>query len=107
MKEYHVRVRVPKAEARNMQRILKAGKGVEDAGDDEVLASYTAKFADGFQADIIVYNAPTEDGGPWVDAMLFDKGGCEVSAADPGDSLLGRYVFEAGKYVVRVLAGVR
>ena len=87
-------IEIPAADAEEMEAILKAGQRDEQTGEDDVIKTFTARFPDGLEADIKVCNAATDSGGPWVDAVLFDKRGYEVCICEPGESLLGRYEFD-------------
>ena len=92
-----VTLRVPADEARELEAILKAGKRVEDVGEDDVIMAYAVEFGPDAlglycQADIKVCNAATESGGPWVDSVLYDEHGQET-LCEPGESLLGEHVF--------------
>lgn len=59
---------------------------------DEGMTVYssTTRFLDGFEADINL----CDDNPPWVNPVLFNEHGAEVSCLDAGDEFLGEFVFE-------------
>ena len=78
-----------------VQSHLWSGKSIEDCGRTEKVLTLTYTLAEplDWQIDLNVYNAPEEDGGPWVDPVLFDSGGYEACVSEVGDSLFGEYHF--------------
>lgn len=107
MTTHRATVKVPSKELKEMESILLSGKMDEITRRDGVINTYTAKFDDGREADIKVCNAPTDCGGPWVDAVLFEPDGSEIVAIEPSDSLEGEYDFEVDddSYKVQVIPG--
>jgi hypothetical protein len=93
-KIHRAKVVIPRHKADFYRKLLKACKMDDQTAPDGVIETFTARFRNGFQADIKVCNAETSGGGPWVDPVLFDEGGNEVSVIEPGDSLLGKYYWE-------------
>ena len=78
-----------------MQEILNIRQGIwDEAGGDEVIRTFTARFSDGYEADIKVCNGDP----PYVDAVLFDPNGCEAHVLATSDSLLGKYLFQHGEH---------
>ena len=68
-----------------MESLLASGEMDEQTDSDGVVKTYTARFSNGWQADIKVCNAETENGGPYVDPVLFDEWGCEQCIGEVGD----------------------
>lgn len=101
---YKTTVYVPKKTVTELNKILKRKTRVPDCGKYEVLYTVTATFEDGIQSDIHVCNGD----GPFVDPILFDQSGCELTYLDVRDKLIGTYTFEHSdtKYVVKVVTGV-
>jgi len=58
----------------------------------DTIATFTANFGGGLEADIKVCNTES-DSKPYVDAVLFQDG-CEVGLLDVGDELAGEYLFD-------------
>jgi len=87
-----------------MNRILSLDKGLEDTKNGNTIQTFYADFEDGTQADIKVCNG-SEDSSPWIDAVLFDEDGNEITCfiAD-SETLDGEYIFFYGddEYVVEV-----
>jgi hypothetical protein len=89
--EYGAIIYVDKKEAEEMEQILSIEQGIcPDYDHDATIKTYTAKFANGFEADIKVCNGDT----PYIDNVLFDEQGCEVNCPEISESLLGEYHFE-------------
>ena len=92
-------------ELARMEEILSIEEGhLENYDSDEVIATYTAYFANGFLADIKVCNGDT----PYVDNILFAP--CEtgffneVCVPEIAESLTGEYYFDydGDEYIVHV-----
>jgi len=80
---------IPREELDEMNRILEMSQPLDDAGETEVIATYTADFGDGVEADIKVCNGD----GPFVDPVLF-RDGQEICVIEVADELDGEYIFE-------------
>lgn len=65
----------------------------------DVLATITVKFTDGCEADIKICDGDAR----WIDAVLFDENGHQISVLEPSDSLLGNYTFDSEHTVDFVL----
>ena len=87
-------ITIPDDEFNLICRWLAMDVPVPDAGECEVLKTYTANFSDGIEADIKVCNGDT---GAWIDAVLFDYGN-EINLLEPRYTLVGEYIFDAGTY---------
>jgi len=70
-----INIIVPKYEYLTLMTCFDECHRVEDAGDNELLASYSAELNSCHDVVMNVYNAPTEEGGPWIDPMVLRK--CE------------------------------
>ena len=57
---------------------------------DETI-THTAKFSNGFEADIKIVNC--EEDPPYIDAVLFDPKGSEVCCHSSGEEYSGEYCF--------------
>lgn len=89
--KYVAKIGVTQAFADEMGTILGITEGRHpDYKDSAVIATVTAQFDNGYQADIKVCNGDT----PYVDNVLFDKDGDELHCPDISESLLGQYEFE-------------
>lgn len=91
---------IPLEEASKLKEILSIEEGrCPEYKDCETIATYTAKFDDGIEADIKLCNGDT----PYVDAVLFHNG-CEVAVLEVSDTLDGEYAFtyNNNKYIVSV-----
>lgn len=64
-----------------------------DIEEDAVLASFTAKFENGFWIDI---NVCSGQHCCWVDTILYNPEGHEVMIDEPSDILLGESYFNYG-----------
>ncbi len=82
-------IKIDAHEAKEVQDWLDSEKLIPDAGECETIKTWTAFFGDHIEADIKVVNG---DGGPYVDAVLFEEG-CEITFLDVGDTLVGEYIF--------------
>ena len=81
---------IDKCELKEFNKILKRKTASPDYNRDGVIIAYTAKFRNGFEADIKVCNGD----GPYVDPVLFDERGHEVVVNDVAEQLQGKYIFE-------------
>lgn len=89
--KYVAKIGVTKAFSDEMEEILEITEGRHpDYKDGAVIATVTAVFENGYQADIKVCNGDT----PYVDNVLFDENGCELDCPEISESLLGEYEFE-------------
>ena len=106
MKDYFekVTIQISKKEAEELQGLLnleKANLHKLKIAEDSVVETFTAKFSDGFEADIKVCAGIDNF---YIDPVLFYKNGYEACVLDPCSELLGEYVFECGnkEYVVNL-----
>lgn len=91
MKEHTATIKIPREILDEMNEILALDHEYEDAGHTEVIETYTVRFDDGCEADIKVCNG--DEGGPFVDPVLFDENGCEIMCIEVADQLDGEYIF--------------
>lgn len=90
-------IELEKETVEKIQGILDIKEGYcPDYGRNETIDAFTAKFKNGFEADIKLCNADT----PFIDSILNDEQGCEVYTPDVSYELLGKYefVFENDTY---------
>jgi hypothetical protein len=87
---YYVGCEMKPADIDPMEKLLRRHTAVPDTDECDVLRTLSFNFGHRMEADIKVCNGDT---GPWVDAVLFNKG-CEVAVLEPSDSLAGEYPFE-------------
>jgi hypothetical protein len=100
---YKETIKIRKKEAEKMERILSIEEGhCPDYDPVAVIKTYTAKFSNGFEADIKVCNGDT----PFVDPVLFNEKGIEICVGEVEDTLLGEYHFEYGEDVFVVTVEV-
>lgn len=93
-------LKINRAISKKLQKWIDSNQPIPDAGDDEVVMTYTLHFPSKIEADIKVCNS---DNGPWIDAVLFEDGS-EVCVLEPGYKILGEYNFEyMGKDYIVVL----
>lgn len=77
------------------QKFLQEGEMIPDVSPDGVAIIFGADFPYGYEFQLRVCNARTDEGGAYVDPVLFivENGvGVEVAAGDVGDSLDTEYV---------------
>jgi len=92
------RITIPKAVLDELNSII---KGELEIVDEDTIATYTANFGDGIEADIKVCGVSTteewnkeESCTPYVDAVLFDNGN-QCGLLEPEfEQLDGEYIFE-------------
>jgi hypothetical protein len=77
---------------------LSTGRAIPDCARDEVVYIFTADFGNGYEMDVKVCNAETENGGAFIDPVLFYKGS-EVACAEVGGSLDCDYNIEYGNTI--------
>ena len=77
---------IPTHDAEEAQRLLDTDVAIPDCGHDGIYQTWSGSFKDGTQFDIKVVNT---DNGPYVDAVLFDEKGHEISVCEPAYTLLG------------------
>lgn len=65
---------VPKEKFDFLEKYLDECEMVEDAGEDEMLASFSAPLNSSHDVVMNIYNSRTEYGGPWIDPIVFRKG---------------------------------
>lgn len=95
-------ISISKKESTEIQKILSIESGCyKDCGEFETIETYTAKFDNGFEADIKVCNGDT----PYIDPVLFNEFGSEVCVLEVADELLGEYLFtdDEIEYLVNVV----
>lgn len=66
-------------ELRTANELLQRQTLLSDRFEGEELFEKTGKFADGFEADLNIYN---DEGGPWAEIVLFDQNGGNVTQTD-------------------------
>ena len=100
---YEATVQVKPDVLKEMNRILDLDVGLEDTKDGNTIQTFYADFYNYYQADIKVCNG-SKDSSPWIDAVLFDKDGNELTCFVGEISLDGEYIFRYGndKFVVIV-----
>ncbi len=97
--KYYASIKVDKSELEFCNLLIQENKYREDT--EEVPYTYTCKFLNGIEADIKVVNADS----PYIDAILFDENGFELSVLEPEfERLDGQYIFYLDKdmYTVTV-----
>ena len=95
--KHSTKVLIPKEDFEWLEPYLRDGKMVEKYDKDGVVVTFTGKFDNGVEVDIKVCNALTENGGAYVDTVLFDNG-CEIAVSEVTDSLTGEwYVCASGE----------
>lgn len=92
-KALSVTINVPTKDAKEMQSILNRSSAIDTVKQGEVIKTFTAKFNNGYEADIKVVNG-NEDSSPYVDPVLFNASGNEIAVGEVADSLLGEYIFD-------------
>lgn len=101
LKKEVITILVPSEEIDFLNKILSIEEGYyEGAGHNDTIATYTAKFSNGYEADIKVCNGDT----PFIDPVLFNSNGYQLQVLDCEDTLEGEYCFEVdGKeYIVNI-----
>lgn len=83
-------IEIDAARLKEIESLLAGGKQVEGYGSASVIETFTAKFSDGYEADIKFVNA---EGGPYIDPVLF-LDGHEAAVGEPAYSLAGAFEFE-------------
>lgn len=78
---------IPSKQREDLNQILRRTKTHPEYASCAVIATFTAKFPDGCEADIKVCNGE----GPYVDPVLFDPNGHEIATAEVTDELAGTY----------------
>jgi hypothetical protein len=86
MKSQTETIEIPKKELDVLNKMLESQEEIRDEPD--VIETYTARFTDGYEADIKVCNGD----GPYVDAVLF-LDGSEVCVLEASDQVDGIYQF--------------
>lgn len=85
-----VTIELRKSEADEIQKWLDSDEPIPDAGQDEIVKTWTANFGNHIFADIKLCNTKS---GPYLDCILFHDGN-EVVLQEPQYVLLGSYPFE-------------
>lgn len=106
--KYSETIIVPKKELHFINGLLNlSGKQIYNKyglkRDDTI--TYTSRLENGYEADIKVVICEEEEK-PYIDAVLFDKNGCEVACTCPDDDKYdGEYRFECdgNEYVVTII----
>lgn len=63
----------------------------EGIDEDSTIETFTAKFSNGYEADIKVCSG---EHNCYVDPVLFNANGCQIGLLEPDYELLGEYTFE-------------
>jgi hypothetical protein len=91
MKKVTTTVFIPKQILTCLNKWLSGNRAVESSGHNEILYKVFVEFSDNIEADIKVVNC---EGGPYVDAVLFENNN-EVMCLEPSyEQLHGEYIFE-------------
>ncbi len=100
-KRYEATIIIPKEEAKYIKDILAIEEGYcSDYDEDALIYVATARFPNGYEADIKLCNGNT----PWVDPVLFNEREGQAGLLDPDEEFFGEYCFETddAEYVVIV-----
>ncbi len=99
-------ISIPKNELDEMNSIIKGESGILG---EHTIATYTAKFENGIEADIKVcgvkeeLDAEADQCTPYIDAVLFDMGN-EVAVLEPTfEHLDGEYIFNLDGTIYEVI----
>ncbi len=101
-KRYETIIKIPKEEAKYIKDILVIEDGCcPDYDEDALIYVATARFPNGYEADIKLCNGNT----PWVDPVLFNEKGGQAALLDPDEEFFGEFCFEVdnAEYVVTVI----
>ncbi len=71
----------------------------EKIAEDSTIATFTAKFTNGYEADIKFCSGQTNC---FIDPVLFDKQGYQLAVLDVEGDLLGTYEFEVEDIIYKV-----
>jgi len=93
-------IRLKPDELKEANRLLALSTQERDSKEAATLMKWTAKFEDGFEADVKIVNG---DSGPWSETVLFDAKGNEVGCTEVGEAILGESLFEVDGRVYEVL----
>lgn len=103
MAKFNQVIEVTLEEAKFANEILAIEEGrYEEADDIETIKTWTAKFDNGYEADIKLCNGDT----PYIDSVLFNQNGSQVAVLEISeDDLIGAYCFEANgdEYAVEIV----
>lgn len=90
---YSTTLKLPQSEINYCNSLLAMRVGDPKQKYNETVTCLTAKFSDGCEVDIKVVNG-NEECGPWLDVILFDDQGWEITALPPeGESVVGEFDF--------------
>ena len=102
MKTYTQKIQVDKRFAKKVQKHMDDNIPLNDkiGRNDQGYETFTAKFGNGIESDIKVFDSPN---GPWIDPVLFTNGN-EIVTLEAQYVLLGEYPFEykGNKYIVKL-----
>jgi len=102
MKTLTKKIKVETKLAKIIQKHIDENKPLDERTrkNSRVMESMTVNFSNGIEADIKIVDTDT---GPWIDAVLFDKGS-KVLVLEPHYVFLGEYffIYNDVKYVVKV-----
>jgi len=82
-------VKILNDDAKEFNKILRRKTAHPDYGRDSVIDVITVEFSNGYQADIKICNG----NGPYIDPVLFDADGEELTTDAVTDTILGKFVF--------------
>lgn len=97
-------IMVPKAQVAEVQRVCDEAPG-SDCEQAAPIFTWTAKFSNGFQADVKVVSDTEPEKHPcWCEAVLFDEKGCELACNEPSDAPWDEwsFLYDGDEYVVNV-----
>ena len=101
---YEATIKIPKEDLDYYETVLSGGGNQEEDWYEDMVESFTAKFENGYEADVKVVGA--DEDCPWAEAVLFTPEGYEVGCSDVEDSISGDwelYDDYDNKYIIHVV----
>ena len=98
---YYKTISVSLEEMKTINKLLKTGYDNNGKWTEDDMQSYTAKFDNGFFADIKICGA--DEDLPWTEMVLFNQDGGECCCTDCSDEFEGEWELEYNGDIYRVI----
>jgi hypothetical protein len=104
MKQEYQEIKIPAFEFDEYMRLLSATSPIEEDRGIDTYACFTATFSNKWEMDITICGGG-EDSTPYVDYVLYDENGAEVSFVDVTDTLVPAFyiLYEDTEYIVQCI----
>ena len=100
---YEATIEIPQSTLKYLELVLAGGGNWEEDWYEDRVESFTARFANGYEADVKVVGC--DEDCPYSEAVLFNPDGYQESYTDIEDTLAGDWEFynDNNNYIIHVV----